>query len=447
MQSIITRYAPSLLLLILAFAFFSRMYLIHQPSGYVFDEVYHAVTAKLISRNDTRAYEWWNPVPEPNTAVDWLHPPLAKYFQAFSILVFGETAFGWRFSSVIFGVGVIWMTFLVASMAFKNERLALLAALLASFDGLLLVQSRIAMNDIHVTFFILLSCYWYLHHFRLSNKNEEYVVFSWRLLLSIAAAGLAIASKWSGVFALGAIGIGEFIRLMMALAGSQRQSVVKLTTLLRLFFLLVAAIVIPGLIYLLSYSQMFLQGKDLNHFLELHNQTWRYQTNLKATHPYQSRPWQWVLDLRPVWYAVDYSSKENVSNIFALGNPLLFWGGALAVLTSFAYVLKKFAAALKTKSKIQVETAIILLLIIWYLIVWAPWTVSPRIMFFYHYTPAVPFLSILLAFWLMKFKPIFRFLFVFLIGLFFVIWYPNFVGIMVPRSFADSVYFFLKTWK
>lgn len=447
MQSLISRYAPSLLLLILAFAFFSRMYLIHQPSGYVFDEVYHAVTAKLISQNDARAYEWWNPAPEPDTAVDWLHPPLAKLFQAFSILVFGETAFGWRLSSIIFGVGVIWMTFLVARVAFKNEKLALLASLLASFDGLLLVQSRIAMNDIHVTFFILLSCYWYLDHFRRSAEKPEYQVFSWKLLLSIAVAGLAIASKWSGIFALGAIGVGEFLRLVGALRGKGRGNILRLATLPRLLALLVASIVIPGAIYLLSYSQMFLQGKDLNHLVELHKQTWWYQTHLEATHPYQSRPWQWVLDLRPVWYAVEYPGNDQIANIYALGNPLLFWGGAFAVLVSIIYVLKKIIVSITTKTKLTTETSIIALLVIWYLIVWAPWIFSPRIMFFYHYAPAVPLMSILLAFWLSKIKPIYATLAVFLIGAFFVIWYPNFVGISVPKSFADSVYFALQIWR
>ena len=79
-HTILKKYYGPLLLAILAFAFFTRMFQLHIPEEYYFDEVYHAVTAKLVARNDPRAYEWWHPAPEPNTAIEWLHPPLAKYF-------------------------------------------------------------------------------------------------------------------------------------------------------------------------------------------------------------------------------------------------------------------------------------------------------------------------------------------------------------------------------
>lgn len=185
MKSKLYQYRAVLLLAILAFAFFTRMYRLHQPSQYIFDEVYHAVTAKLISRNDKRAFEWWNPVPEPDTAVDWLHPPLAKYTQAIAIRSFGENSFGWRFSSVLFGVLVIVMVYHLAYKLFRDYRVALLSAVIASLDGLLLVQSRIAMNDIHVTFFILLTLYNYLH-FRENRKLS-------RLFLTGITAGLPSA--------------------------------------------------------------------------------------------------------------------------------------------------------------------------------------------------------------------------------------------------------------
>lgn len=448
MKKFVDRYSAPLLLLILAFAFVTRVYRIHEPDRYVFDEVYHAVTAKLIAQNDPRAYEWSNPPPEPDTAVDWLHPPLAKLFQAISILAFGANTFGWRFSSLVFGVGVIWLVFMVAKTAFKNNSLALLASLLASLDGLLLVQSRIAMNDIHVTFFILLSCYWYLDHFQQSYESKSYKVFSKKLLLSIVASGLALASKWSGLFALGAVGFGELVRLAMALANRERSGVLASKTLIQLPVLLVVALIIPGIIYLLSYSQMFLQGKDFRHLIELHKQTWWYQTHLDATHPYQSRPWQWALDLRPVWFSVEnYPDESRVANIYALGNPFLFWGGLFAVLSGIFYVTRKIIDSLKSKTKLTPEVMMILLLIVWYFIVWAPWFFSPRIMFFYHYAPAVPFLAILLASRLMVLDKKVRLLIVALVALFFVVWFPVFTGIPISEKFSEAVYFFTPLWR
>ncbi|MFZ1721414.1 MAG: phospholipid carrier-dependent glycosyltransferase, partial [Microgenomates group bacterium] len=154
-------YFPQILLAILAFTFITRIVRLTSPEVYVFDEVYHGITSKLIARNDPRAYEWWNAPVEENTAVDWLHPPLAKYTQATSMLVFGENSFGWRFSSVIFGILTVWVTAKLAFTLFRDERVALLSALFVSLDGLILTQSRIAMNDIHVTFLMILAVWMY----------------------------------------------------------------------------------------------------------------------------------------------------------------------------------------------------------------------------------------------------------------------------------------------
>lgn len=89
------------LVLILLFAFFTRLYNVQFPENYYFDEVYHAMTAKLVARNDPRAYEWTHgDTIEPNTYVEWLHPPMAKYAQAAMINLVGENAVGWRLSSV-----------------------------------------------------------------------------------------------------------------------------------------------------------------------------------------------------------------------------------------------------------------------------------------------------------------------------------------------------------
>src|SRR5258708_10049070 len=95
------------------------------------------------------------------------HPPLAKEFMALSILVFGDTSFAWRFFSALFGFGSIILIYLISYYLFKNRRVALLYALVASLDGLLLFMSRIAMNDSYFLFFSLLCIYLFL-------KKKEY---------------------------------------------------------------------------------------------------------------------------------------------------------------------------------------------------------------------------------------------------------------------------------
>lgn len=450
-------YAP-LLLAILAVAFISRTWHVSQPERYIFDEVYHAVTAKLIAQNDPRAFEWWNPPVEENTAVDWLHPPLAKYTQALSILLFGEHTFGWRFSSVIFGVVVVWLTAELARTVSGDERVALLAALFASADGLLLVQSRIAMNDIHVTAAILGVLLLYakshpkLHVEPETQSTKRIHVSTKRILLIGAVTGVAMATKWSGLFALVVIWLFELLSIGLSTEWRSRGFWPNW-----LFSRIAGLLAVPLIVYISAYAIMFAQGKDLEHFIELHKQIYWYQTNLKAEHPYQSRPWQWVTDLRPVWYHVDYKTDTR-GDIYAFGNPVLFWAGAVAVLVGSLTLLKQFGKQLQGKSitAIRLLRAIqtvsiqpLGLLIASYFAVWLPWQFSPRIMFFYHYAPAVPLLAIVLA-WLVWKHPALHKLSAFLVLLIvatFVVWYPHWTGIPVSNEFKESVYFVTERWK
>lgn len=462
MRRHIYRYRSVILLMIIAFAFFTRMFRLHEPPIYIFDEVYHASTAKLVAKNDPRAYEWWNPAPEPNTAVDWLHPPLAKYFQALSINAFGENSFGWRFSSVVFGVLVILMVYHLAYKLFSNHVIALLSAAIASLDGLLLVQSRIAMNDIHVTFFMLFTLYNYWR-FKESQKLTH-------LLLTGVAAGLAMATKWSGLFILATVLLFESLQFLSDILQKTKSKVKQdyvYNFMRKLGWFLVTRvpilILIPFIIYIAGYAQMFSQSKGWAHFKELHTQIWWYQTNLEAHHPYESRPIQWFFNIRPVWVHVEYASDGLTrGNIYAFGNPALFWIGCVLVLFTFIFLLtqpKKYLfgtlkEAAKHKGFVAIFTALVkhplVFLLASYCMVWMPWQLSPRIMFFYHYTPAVPLLSILIAYWLYYWadhaKPILYFLLA-CIFVTFVVWYPHWVGIKLPSTFIDSVYFVLPQWK
>lgn len=464
MSRIVSRYWQVSLFVILGLAFVTRFYRLHLPESYMFDEVYHAVTAKLIAKNDPRAFEWWHPAPEPNTAIDWLHPPVAKYTQALAMLVWGENSFGWRFSSALFGVGVIWLIFRLSYQLFADRRVSLLAALLASWDGLLLVQSRIAMNDIHVTFFILASLLFYA---KFSTGKQ------WKhLYLSGLMAGLALASKWSGIFIIISLGLFDVVRLIkdfdhflkVPIKNQTQRFLARKGVLLNLGRSCLSFVFIPLVVYVSSYWLMFAQGHDFKHFLELHRQIWSYQTNLEALHPYQSRPGEWFLNLRPVWYHVDYIDEKTIANVYAFGNPALFVFGAASVILTFVFLSMRFMAGFIAQSKfsflskLQIKSSSqLLLLLISYTLVWLPWSLSPRIMFFYHYTPAVPLLSIMLAFWLIKLKTFqyrhfawgkYLFLLViFLTGGCFLVWYPHWTALPMPKTFVEKVYFMLTSWK
>src|SRR5262249_21818129 len=93
-----------------------------------------------------------------------------------------------------------------------------------------------------------------------------------------------------------------------------------------------AFLLLPLVLYLAAYSQFFLMGFSLHEFADLQKQMYWYHTGLKATHPYASDWWEWPLLRKPVWYYVDYNAgPDKISNIFGMGNPLIFWAFLPAV--------------------------------------------------------------------------------------------------------------------
>jgi len=454
--SSIEKHQYVVLALILLFAASTRLSRLGFPEVYYFDEVYHVVTAKLIAYGDPSAYEWWHPAPEPNTAIDWLHPPLAKLFQAASMLLFGFSSFSWRLSSALFGIGVIGLTFAVAKRLKLPAMVALLAAFFASSDGLLLTMSRVTMNDIHVTFFYLLTVFCYLGW-------KERPGFKAALFTALAA-GLAVASKWSGIFVVGLV-FGDLIWSSLL---PTRHLLQKKSSSLLIGLLLT---LVP-LVYILSYGQMWFQGKTWSHFTELHQQIWWYQSNLEATHPYQSTPLEWIFALRPVYAYTENAGPNTLQNIYFQANPLLVWLGGGAVFFSLGALaasavlwiqasqkLWKAEPSLVEKTRLRLLKKLdrlpewnqeLFFLLMAFFSTWILWLFSPRIMFFYHYTPAIPFLSIILALqlWLQRDRlPWLIPLVTTAVFFTFVLFYPNFTGLRVPSDPWYGLFFALDSWR
>ncbi|MFH1955419.1 MAG: phospholipid carrier-dependent glycosyltransferase [Patescibacteria group bacterium] len=226
------RYIKYSLIAILLFSFLTRVGWLGSPKSEYFDEVYHAFTARLILHNDPKAWEWWNPHPE-GFAYEWTHPPLAKLGMLLGMKMFGENSFGWRFPGALLGVGSVLLVFLLASEIFKDKLTGILSSAVFALDGLPVVMSRIGMNDSYILFFVLLSIYLFI-------KKQDY--------LSAFSFGLALSSKWSVIWAIPI--------LFVLWLGRKKKISVGL-----LWFLL-----LPPIIYLVSYAPMFWTGHNLNIF-------------------------------------------------------------------------------------------------------------------------------------------------------------------------------------
>jgi predicted membrane-bound dolichyl-phosphate-mannose-protein mannosyltransferase len=381
---------------ILAFALLSRLYMIGSPSTYYFDEVYHSFTAQGYLNKNPDAWVWYSHPPK-GFAYDWVQPPLAKLLMAGTMSVFGENVIGWRMAGLLLGVGAVLFVYLIGAYLFKNKTLAVLAAAIFSLDGLPLTLSRIGTNDSTFLFFTLGTVYFFL--------RDKY----W----------------WSALF--------------LGFAASTKLSVIWIPpTLAILFFLLRKQwtwrlawfVIIPPVVYMITFIPFFTLGHTWPQFIELHRQMIYYHSHLQATHPFQSSAWTWPFMLKPIWF---YTHSENslISNIYAHGNPAVFWIGFVTVIVALIVALLLMNREL-------------LALLAMYFGLFAPWIFSPRIMFLYHYLPSVPFLSLLLAWVLMSNRHWKKasLLFLLIALILFIFLYPRWIAIPITPSF-NSLYAWL----
>ena len=355
---------PGLLFLAALALFVPRLSL---PEEYVFDEVYHGYTAGQYVAGNADAYVWDTKAPREGVAYMWNHPPAGVLAIASGILIRGDDSLGRRLASVLFGaVGVV-LTYLLTLRLVDQYAPALLAAGLLLLDGMYFAQSRVAMLDIFGVVFALaalLSLYGYL--------QAPTEAAAWPIVRTGLLLGLALATKWNAAYLSLACGLVVLAR--EARPGRRRN----------LAWIPIGLGLAPLAVYLAAYVPFFLTGHDLAQWVELQKQIYYYHTRLEATHPWSSSFWEWPLAAKPVWYWVSRLPDGREANVYAAGNPLLYWGFLPAVL------------ALAVRSW-RSQPAALTVLLIGFFGQWLPWALVPRIAFAYHFLPAVPFGALALA--------------------------------------------------
>jgi len=275
-------------------------------------------------------------------------------------------------------------------------------------------MSRITMNDIFLTTWLIFALKFFYQYLttKTKTKTKKY------LYLTGIFTGLSLATKHSAILLYPIFTIFLLPRLKTILKQPKK-----------ILIIIYSLLLTPLLIYLLSYSQFFLQGHTLDQFKQLHQQIYWYQTNLSATHDYQSSAWQWPLLVRPVWFHVDYQ-LNTIANIYNLGNPAIFWGGLISLIYLFTQ---------KLTSKIKYLLAC-------YFLLFFPFVFSPRIMFLHHYLPALSFLSLIIAQAIHNHKKL-TFYFLVLTTILFLFFYPINTAINLPQNLLFKYWFWLPTWR
>jgi hypothetical protein len=139
----------------------------------------------------------------------------------------GHNAFGWRLPGMLMGVLAAALLYLLARVSFARRTVALVVGALVVAEGMLFANSRIAMNDVYVTTFIILAALLFVPLYL--RPRSPWTAAT--LLLGVGLAlGLALASKWVGLYAIGGLGLLVLFRSALgrsiALVGMMGMTVV-----------------------------------------------------------------------------------------------------------------------------------------------------------------------------------------------------------------------------
>jgi len=317
------------------------------PGEEVFDEVYHAKTALQYLNGES--------------PTEWVHPPTAKLLIAVGVWLFGYVPWAWRLIPALAGVALAPVFYLFARRVLVTERAAVLATVLLLCDGVYLVQSRIAMTNIFAVLFQVSSALFILRAALRPRLSAPDMAAAGLFL------GLALSTRWTSLWAAGFLGL--------VLLAVRRLRIIKPR---ELTLTVLAFLVLPVGIYVLSYVPWMRQGHELKELLPLQKAIWRYHADLRATHPYFSRWYTWPLLYRPTWYYFKQTG-ETIRGIVALGNPALWW--ASVPVTVWALV-----TGTKEKDARRLFSGL------GFCAMYLPWGISPRTLNYSHYLfEAIPY--------------------------------------------------------
>ncbi len=328
-----------------------------------------------------------------------VHPEVGKWLIGLGEKTFGMDSFGWRVAAAVVGTLSVLVLIRLVRRLTGSTLLGCAAGLLLTFDGLHFVMSRVALLDVFMTFFLIAAvAALVVDRDWTRQRMARAVPLDWRggphdwgpvrgllfrpwLLLAGVMFGLAVGTKWNALFPLAAFGL-----LVWAWnAGARRALGVRHAWLrsavvdgLPAFAHLV---VVAFVVYVLTWTGWLVHASEYEQSLSdtqygapwgsyidtdasglgevtqslrslwnYHQDVYTFHTQglLKAEHVYQSDPQGWLVLNRPVGIDADLDIKPGqqgctaatdstcLRQIILLGTPVLWWGGALALVYALA---------------------------------------------------------------------------------------------------------------
>jgi dolichyl-phosphate-mannose-protein mannosyltransferase len=358
-----------------------------------------------------------------------VHPPVGKYLIAIGEWLFGYNGLGWRFAGAACGVIMVALVVRISRRISRSTLVGGIAGLLLICDGVSFVSARTALLDGFLAFFVV-AAFGALIVDRDEVRQRMHVAFLegriaetpwgprlgvrwWRFGAGVLL-GLALATKWSGLYYMAFFGA---MSLAFDVAARRQYRVPRpwLGVLRRDLGPTVYTMgLIPFALYLASYAPWFAAETAVDRYEVGHSigpggvlpdairSLWHYTygvykfhaglTNAAGNHhPWESKPWTWPMSLRPVLYAIDQQNipgcgpQSCVRAVMLVGTPAMWWV-AVPVL---------FYAAWRTFVRRDWRYAVLL---VGYCAGWLPWfTDIDRQMYFFYAATMAPFLVMAIA--------------------------------------------------
>ncbi|MCC6261740.1 MAG: phospholipid carrier-dependent glycosyltransferase [Anaerolineales bacterium] len=385
-------------------------YRLDEPQAIVFDETYHIPSAQKYL-NGVFFQEY--------------HPPLGKLLIAFgyyascrgditnNFIEVEKIAESWpanlnitcfRFAPAVFGTFIPLFFYFLIKKITGNFKIALSVSLLLLFDTTFLTQSRIAMLDVFLLFFILASLYYSVVIIQDFEKNKK------RLILYAFFVGCAISVKYTGLVALIPFLFWIVKNVIEKRARQRFKQVVFVFFIVGAVFLLwwqvhfvLAVNIVSNHTYKASTEHLqvvgdeYLKGNLLSNFVVRLTDSIRYHINHNEGVPSlrlgQSdeigSPWyQWMVGGKAINYRWETPDSVTYRYIYLVPN-IVTWlisllGGLLGSAIFVSDIL--FGYLKKSREKVFLEYLVILY---WGYIV--PFWLIQRVMYLYHYIPGMVF--------------------------------------------------------
>ncbi|PIP72576.1 MAG: phospholipid carrier-dependent glycosyltransferase [Nitrospinae bacterium CG22_combo_CG10-13_8_21_14_all_47_10] len=157
-----------------------------------FDDAYYAQKAKEVLESGSLWLITFAGAP----AFD--NPPLPFWLTALAFRVFGVSSYAAIFSSALFATGIVFMTYRLSLLLYKDYWVAFASAFVLLFPGMFVDSSRRGMVDIPLAFFVTLAFYAFF-------KSRDFK--PWYLIFGLATACAILSKSVLGLFPLTIVGV------------------------------------------------------------------------------------------------------------------------------------------------------------------------------------------------------------------------------------------------